>query len=188
MVVIDRAADRVYDFWKARRTDSGGWEAGWGTWTGLGGDGRGGGTGAGIDLLAGLVRTHEIRGGVIDHALSFASDLSCPAVFRYPATKTDGTATRRPCLPQGARVQLDPTIDVRRIPDVTPGEIAVAKALQTYGAYLRDSAAAPMAFGFERPTGEADPYRVVAGFPWDFYSMPHIPWDRLRVLRQWDGA
>lgn len=187
MVVIDRDSDRVFDFWLARRTAQGGWEAAWGTQTTVDGDGQGGATGAGIDLLAGLVRTYEIRAGRIDHALTFASDLSCPDVFRHPATKTDGSSTRRPCLPQGARVQLDPSIDVRRIPDITPGEIAVAEALQKYGAYLRDSGAAPMAYAFERPTDEADPYPVVAEFPWDYYGMPHIPWERLRVLRQWDG-
>jgi hypothetical protein len=37
-----------------------------------------------------------------------------------------------------------------------------------------------MAFAFESPIGEADPYPA-AGFAWDYYDMPHIPWNKLRV-------
>lgn len=187
LVVIDRAGGRVYDFWQAEQTSSGEWTASWGTWTELDGDGRGGSTGAGINLLAGLVRTSELRVGRIDHALAFASDLACPEVYRYPAMKTDGHATSSPCVPQGVRLQLDPSIDVAAIPDITPGEIAVAEALQTYGGYVRDSAGSALAVAFETPTGGDDPYQDV-GFPWDYYDMPHIPWDQLRVLSEWDGS
>jgi hypothetical protein len=114
--------------------------------------------------------------------------MSCSKVFRDPATRTDGTSTEANCTPQGARIQLDPAVDVAAIPGITPGEIAVGEALQTYGAYLRDSTGVTMAFSFEKPTREADPYLLAAGFRWDYYGMPNIPWDRLRVLRQWDGG
>jgi hypothetical protein len=186
MVVIDRSANRVYDFWRLRTT-AGGWASSWGGSTALDGNGSGGATGAGVSVLAGLVRTFEIRAGRIDHALSFSSSLSCRGTFRPPAIKTDGTAPVGPCVPEGARIQLDPSVDVDAIPGITPGEKAVAQALQTYGAFLRDNANVQMAFSFEKPTGEADPYPVAAGFSWDYYEMPHIPWDRLRVLRQWNG-
>lgn len=188
MVIIDHEQGRVYDFWRARRTSDGGWVAAWGTWTALDDDGSEGATGAGINVLAGLVRVQEIGTGHIDHALVFGTDSACPWLFRYPAVKTDGRSIRRPCLPHGARVQLDPSIDVDAIPGITAGEKAVAKALQTYGAYSRDNAGAPMAFAFEtpRPKQGQDPYPEV-GFAWDYYAMPHIPWDRLRVLHQWDG-
>jgi hypothetical protein len=191
MVVIDRVAGRVYDFWQAERTSDDEWRVSWGTYAMFGGDGsgRGGGaTAAGTNLLAGLVRMEELEAGRIDHALALVSDKSCPDVFRYPALKTDGHASEPPCIPQGARVQLDPSIDVASIPDITPGEVAVARALQTYGGYVRDSAGTALGIGFETPTdGDDDFYREVAGFPWDYYDMPHIPWDRLRVLAEWDG-
>ncbi|MGY1621441.1 hypothetical protein ACI789_04505 [Geodermatophilus sp. SYSU D00965] len=195
MVVIDRATGRVYDFWQARQTGSG-WEASWGTWAGVDSDGiggeaggaTGGATGAGINLLAGLTRTAEIEEGRIPHALAIVSDKSCPEVYRYPATKTDGHADSLPCIPQGARIQLDPSIDVSAIPDITPGERAVARALQEYGAYVRDSSQVSMGIVFEVPTSGEDPYQEVAGFPWDYYDMPHIPWERIRVLASWDGS
>jgi len=196
MVVIDDSSGRVYDFWQAKRTSSGHWTLSWGTWAALDGDGSGGesggvaggATGAGVNVLAGVVRRAEIRAGRIDHALAFASHWSCAGVFRYPATKTDGQSTSWRCLPEGARLQLDPSIDVAGIPGITPGEVAVAKALQTYGAYLRDSGGTAMGFAFETPTGGDDPYPSVARFPWDYYDMPHIPWSHLRVLARWDGS
>jgi hypothetical protein len=186
MVVIDWSTRRAYDFWQARRTPSGGWEASWGGYTSIDGDGRGGATGAGVSVLAGNVRAYEVRAGRIDHALVFSTDNSCRTTYRFPATKTDGRSGRADCIPEGARVQLDPTIDIDVIPGITPGEKAVAKALQRYGAYNRDNGGARMAFAFENPAGEPDPYPA-AGLAWDYFHMPHIPWDRLRVLRQWDG-
>lgn len=189
MIVVDRVSRQVCDFWQAERTATG-WSTSWGTCASTDGDGRGpsgGATGGGVNALAGVVRTEEMRRGRIEHALSFATDNSCRRVFRYPATKTDGTSSRADCLPEGARVQLDPSIDVAAIPGITPGEVAVARALQEYGAYNRDNAGAPMAFAFENPIGDADPYPA-AGFRWDYYDMPHIPWSELRVLRNWDGS
>lgn len=195
LVVVDLVAGRSYDFWQAEPSGDGNWTVSWGTWASLDGDGMGGksggegggASGAGINLLAGVVRTEEIREGRIDHALAFASDLSCPDEYRYPATKTDGHATSRPCVPQGARLQLDPSIDVTAIPGITPAEVTVAQALQTHGGYLRDSAESALAVAFERPE-DGDTTYEDAGFPWDFYDMPHIPWEDLRVLRQWDGG
>lgn len=196
MVVIDRDTGRVYDFWQAERASSLSWQVSWGTWaaldgTGIGGEHGGtdgGATGAGINLLAGVVRLSEVRAGRIDHALAFASSKSCAEGFRYPATKTDGILSSSPCVPEGARIQLDPSIDVTKIPGITPGEVAVAQALQTYGGYVRDTAGSSMAVAFEAPPAGSNPYTSVAKFPWDYYDMPHIPWDQLRVLRRWDGT
>lgn len=191
MVVIDWSTGRVYDFWRAERLPSGDWTASWGTWASVDGDGvggaDGGSTGAGLNLLGGLIRLDEIEAGEIDHALALVSDKSCPEVYRYPAIKTDGHSSGLPCIPQGARVQLDPAIDVESIPGITPGEIAVAQALQSHGGYLRDSSKVAMGIAFEVPTGDRDPYPDVAGFPYDYYEMPHIPWSQLRVLASWDG-
>lgn len=187
MVVIDRATRTVYDFWQARRIP-GGWETSWGTANPLDGYGNdnGGAIGAGISALAGLVRTSEIRTGQIDHALVFSTDNACTTSYRYPATQTDGQSSAPDCIPEGARIQLDPLIDIEAIPGITPAERAVAKALQIYGAYCRDNGAAPMAFAFENPITTADPHPE-AGLRWDYYGMPHIPWKRLRVLSNWTG-
>lgn len=153
--MIDWASRRGYDFWQARRADSG-WMASWGTVASIDGDGRGGATGAGVHLLAGVVRAYEMRQGQIEHALTFSTDNACRGSFRYPATKTDGASSRPDCIPEGGRVQLDRSTDVDAISGITPGERAVAKALQRYGAYARDNGGAQVALIFENPAGEAD--------------------------------
>lgn len=187
MVVIDWSTRMAYDFWQAHRTAAGGWTASWGTVSSIDGDGRtDGATGAGLPALGGLIRASEIRLGVIDHALAFSTDNACQIVFRYPASKTDGASSQSDCIPEGARVQLDPTLEVTRLPGISPAEVAVAKALQVYGAYARDNGGATIAFAFEDPVGQADPY-AAAGLAWDYAAMPHIPWNRLRVIRHWNG-
>jgi hypothetical protein len=188
MVVIDSTTHLGYDFWRASRTSLTSWSTAWGTRFEMGGSGTGGGaTGAGVPLLAGLPRLAEMSQGHIDHALGFVSNNTCASVYRFPASKTDGKSTQSNCIPEGARIQLDPSIDVDAIPGITPGEKIVAHALQTYGAYCKDSGGSKLAFGFENPAGKPNPYPGL-GFSWDYYDMPHIPWNRLRVLSSWTGG
>lgn len=186
MVVIDNTNDTVGEYWQAARTASG-WQASYGAVNSLRGSGWGGSsTGAGASRLGGVVRVSEISAGSIDHALVVASDTVCAGVFRAPALKTDGTSSSPDCLPEGARLQLDPTLDLATLTGLTDGERMVARALQTYGAYVIDVGGAPLSVSFQRaPDATAtNPGSVYtsAGFAWDYYGMPHIPWDRLRVL------
>jgi hypothetical protein len=182
MIVIDPSTGRGYDFWRAHRTSPTSWSTAWGTRFSLTGTGTGGGaTGAGVPLLAGLPRLFEMTQGHVDHALGFITTNTCANVYRYPASKTDGHSTSSNCIPEGARIQLDPSINVDAIPGITPGEKIVAHALQTYGAYCKDSGGSRLAFGFEDPLGKSNPYPSL-GFSGDYYPMPHIPWNHLRVL------
>ena len=189
MAVVDESSGRVYEFWQARHSQ-GKWSASFGAWSRLDGSGHPGSTGdsrdAQVSLLAGTVRAREIESGVIDHALVFSSD-NVSSKVQYPATKSSQRSSRSDALTMGQRIQLDPSIDVDSLPGITRGEKAVAVALQRYGAYVIDGGGARMAFIFENPFGERDPYPA-AGLPWDYYNMPHIPWDRLRVLQRWDGT
>jgi hypothetical protein len=188
MVVIDTTTHTGYDFWRASRTSTTSWTTGWGTAFEMEGSGTGGGaTGSGVPLLAGLPRLAEMTQGRINHALGFISDNTCAGAYRFPASKTDGRSTRSDCIPEGTRIQLDPSIDIDAIPGITPGEKIVAHALQTYGAYCKDSGGSKLAFGFEDPVGKTNPYPAL-GFAWDYYDMPHIPWNHLRVLQQWNGS
>jgi hypothetical protein len=186
MVVIN--GRKGYDFWRARKTSLTGWTAAWGTRFNLAGRGTGNGaTGAGVPLLAGLPRLAEMERGQIEHALDFVTSNTCASVYRYPASKTDGRSEDSECIPEGARIQLDPSINVNAIPGISPGEKIVAHALAVYGAYCKDTGGARLAFGFEDPVGKPNPYPAL-GFHWDYYDMSHIPWNHLRVLRQWNGG
>lgn len=192
--VVDPANRYTYNLWQAVNRD-GKWSATWGAKTPLDGDGRDphgyASTGSGLNRYGTVVRASDIAAGHIPHALFFATDMAAlRTVFRYPATQSDGKniAGVATPIPQGARVQLDPSIDVDAIPGITPFEKIVAKALQTYGAYCGDSGRARMGFLFEFEGGKEPgaTYRAT-GAPWDYFEMSHIPWDRLRVLKTWNG-
>jgi hypothetical protein len=191
LVVIDPATNTIGEYWQAARS-GGGWTASWGAVNQLNASGWGGSsTGAGASRLAGVIRVSEIQRGVIDHALVLQSDTVCAGVFRAPALKTDGTSTRSDCLPAGARLQLDPLVNVNLIPGISPAERTIARALQTYGGYLIDRGGAPLSVSFERAAdASANSTGAVyarAGMAWDYYGLAHVPWQRLRVLRTWQG-
>ncbi|GAA3580035.1 hypothetical protein GCM10022197_42130 [Microlunatus spumicola] len=185
-LVVVQEDGSVDEYWQARRTGSS-WTASYGAVNSLGGSGWGGSsTGAGASRLAGVVRLAEVRSGTIDHALALQTDDLCAGVVRPPALKTDGDSDRSDCLPAGARLQLDPSLDLSTVRGLGPGERAVARALQVYGGYVMDRSGAPLSVSFE-VAGDATPatpgsvYRA-AGLEWDYYGMPHVPWHRLRVL------
>lgn len=186
MVVVDRDSGDVFEFWQATPAKDGPWHTSWGEVVSVESRGGYGSTGSGISRLAGVIRTREIAAGVIPHALVFATDNACWDGFRAPATKTDGASDRTDCIQEGARVQLDPAVDLNELP-LSDGERAVAIALQRFGAYVIDNGGARMAVMFELPTDGSDPYEA-AGLRWDYYAMDAIPWHRLRVLRSWNGS
>jgi hypothetical protein len=191
MVIIDWSTETMYEFyqynWNGGRPQTG-WGA-VGPYSNEGRDGEAGrvgnSTGAGVSRLAGVVRIHEIREGYIDHALVFSTNNACTSIVRYPAAKTDGRSTRSDCVPEGARLQLDPSINVDSLA-ISAGEKMVARALQRYGAYVMDNGGANMAFIFEAPSGESDPYCGV-GICGD-YDRLNLTWNKLRVLRNWTGT
>ena len=201
--VGDPTTNTVFSIWQATtqpgppRT----WGASWGGRCDLDGDGRedptiGISTGAGISRYAAVVRESEIAAGRIDHALFFGSNMVTlrggnPAVnFRYPATTSDGSnaSGAATTIPEGARVQLDPSIDLTAISGITAAEIVIGTALQKYGAYCGDNATGAntrMAFIFEYVPGGSSVY-TNAGLV-EYGDLPNIPWSSMRVLRQWDG-
>jgi myo-inositol-hexaphosphate 3-phosphohydrolase len=100
--------------------------------------------GAGIPYLAGLVRPCEIARGRIDHALAFAYDFPTRE-YVYPATKSDGGSTDPLDLPEGARLQLDPTLsdDDIRAWGCDGACLTIARALREYGMYVIDNSGRP---------------------------------------------
>lgn len=95
--------------------------------------------GSGFPLLAGLILPGEIAAGEIEHALALATPLNDPYFYAYPASQTDGFARGELALPEGARLQLDPALDLRPF-NLSPAGWAIARALQVYGAYICDNA------------------------------------------------
>ena len=196
VVVLDPVSGQAFGIWQAkydRKTNT--WSGSWGGRTPINGNGidqSGSATAAGISRAAGVVTAAELTAAIaantgVNHALVFSTDIAGPGSVG-PAIKSDGTnlATVTTPIPEGYRIQLDPSINIDAIPNITPGEKVIAKTLQTYGAYVIDQGGARMAFTFETvpdatATNPGAAY-TNAGFAWDYYNMTNIPWSQLRVL------
>jgi len=185
MVVVDDAERKVYEFWQAERTENR-WTASFGAVNDLDGPGWGGGsTASGASRLGGVVLLSEIAQGVIPHALAVQTDNICAKSYRAPALSTDGRSTRADCIPEGARLRLDPEVNLDGLA-MTVAETAVARALQTYGAYVVDGGGAALSISFELDQA-AGPETIgqvweQSGLRWDYDDMSHVPWNRLQVL------
>ena len=132
--------------------------------------------GASIPYLAGLVRPCEIEQGLIDHAIAFSYDSPRNAFVR-PATKSDGDSGSLDDLPEGARVQLDPTLTELEIKswECTGACFAVARALQDYGMIVVDnSGRSKLYFEFQGPANWNESVEQ--------YTVSPIPVDHLLVL------
>jgi hypothetical protein len=193
LVVVDTDAGRTYELWRAERVSASEWSVEWGSTNELDGDGitTSGGSGSGLSRLVGIVRIDELRNGAIDHAIAVSSSETCTSEWRDPAWSSDGRRDGPHCVPMGARLQLDPTIDLDGL-ELRPGERIVAEALQEYGAYVVDSGASLISVFFEleppTPGNELGEVLTDLGFRWDYDPLDGIPWERLEMLQNWDGS
>ncbi len=203
IAVLDPTTGKAFGIWQAKyNSATNTWSGAWGGVTDLNGNGvdqSGSATGTNIARYAGVVTAAEFTTALaansgINHALFISSNLA-GSLFTGPATKSDGTnmAGVAVPIPEGTRIQLDPSLDVDAIPGLTAAEKVIAKTLQTYGAYVGDQGGAAMAVSFELvsdATSAMNPGAVWsnAGLSWDYYDMSKIPWSKLRVLANWDGS
>jgi len=185
LVVID--GDKELDMWGAvysSGTDS--WSAssryltdafGWGAMCALG-QHCNGAVAAGFAEFGGIPRPEEFSSDVIAHALTLTTPLTRSGMIACPATHTDGKSSASNALPEGARVQLDPSFDVAG-QSWPRWKKVMARTLQVYGAYVSDTG------GTLAIRGEADLNRSGAwsdaGIP-EGASIADLPWDQFRVL------
>jgi hypothetical protein len=183
MAILDERTDCVFELYRAQRTAEG-WNAEWINATPSDGDGiypDGLSTRAsGISITAGLIWPEELRSGRIDHALVFAYPFTSRNGPVLPATRNDGRSTEPNALPIGARIVLDPTLDLSTLA-LTPTELMVAEALQKYGMILADSGGGLSLFAVHPQSYPADPYAAYWG-PATFASVAGLPVDRFKVL------
>lgn len=184
MIVLDPETRCEYDFWQMRMEDDG-WVASWANSISM--DSIGiyekdfSARGSGFTTLSGLIWPDELENERIEHALIFSYPHSKSGGPVPPATESDGTSGKRYALPEGARVRLDPTVDVEGL-GLPAVERTIATALQEYGMFLVDVGGSGIS------TEAVDP-RSVTGFPYegllpdvDFPVLEDLPLERLEVL------
>ena len=184
MAVVDPTSGCEYDLWQARRT-SAGWQASWGNAIPLSGNGvypRGlSARGSGFALTSGLITAEELRRGRIRHALAFSYDFVREGGPVRPATESDGTSHERWALPEGARLQLDPSLRLRRL-KLPHYALVIARAMKRYGLILVDSGGGVTLYAENPLSAGEDAYAGL--LPDEAYpSLAAIPWRKVRVLR-----
>jgi hypothetical protein len=182
MIVIDSSTSCEYDFWQAAKQADGQWTAGWANATASNGAGWYAGgysaTGSGTAGSGGLILPEELNAGVIPHALAFAFPLTKAGGPVLPATESDGKSTATGAIPEGARLQLDPALDLTTL-GLSSYEMTIAAALQRYGMFLTDSNSGGVSFAAQNPQSGT------VSYPWGDQTYVYLPvslLSRLRVL------
>src|SRR3954451_22688662 len=127
MTVYQPATDTMWEFYRAT-LEADGWHADWGgamqhvstnpgyyssaAWPDAPSAWNWGSTASSIPIIAGTITIAELRTGHIDHALALAVPNPCARTFSWPAQRTDGGSTAPDCMPEGAHLRLDPSLDV----------------------------------------------------------------------------
>jgi hypothetical protein len=190
-------ADRhLWEFFGARR-EADGWHARWGgairkvsespgyytrsAWPGA--SFNWGATASSLPVIGGTILLDELRAGRIGHALAINLPAPRAGVFAWPAQRTDGTGDQT-TLPEGARLRLDPTLDIGslHLPKITR---MIARAAQRYGLVVRDQTHHAISLFGEIPTVGSAAGRYKAYFRGRSPGalLANFPWDRLQVLQ-----
>jgi hypothetical protein len=168
LAIVDRAKGIEWGFWQARREASG-WRCSVCATADLKGSGvrppaardpwwmGHGARACGFPLVAGLVLVDELKRGAIEHALVLAYPHIRSRYYMAPASTAQATtdeALPSRGIPCGGRVQLDPALDVSAMGLSSSGK-AIARALQTYGAYIGDFSGAISLYAEASPEAQA---------------------------------
>jgi hypothetical protein len=125
----------------------------------------------------------ELQAGRIEHALAISVPNARAGVFAFPAQRTDGTSTDPAAVPEGARLRLDPRLNVAAL-NLPPVVHAMALAAQRYGMIVRDKTLRATGFFAEdpSPTG-ANPYPQLFGGQAPNQLLARFPWEHLQLIK-----
>lgn len=191
MVVWQPSRNLLWEFWVMHR-EGDGWHARWGGRLDQVSRGPGyfthpfeswGATATSLPLAGGMMTPAELRRGRIPHALAMTVPRTRAGLFAIPAQRTDGTSRSQAAIPEGARLRLDPKLDLRPLHLPLPLR-AMAEAAQRYGIIVRDQAANVAFYGEDPTPSGSDPYpRLFGGqsanallrlFPWRSLQLVHM--------------
>ena len=141
VIVIDKALCKLYEVFDAHSRDGGSrWRAGSGaTWdldsNKLRPEGWTSADAAGLPILAGLARYHEVKHGEITHALRFTVSESRKD-YIYPARHHASDKTNPDLPAMGQRVRLKQGFDISGFPEQVQ---VILRCLKTYGMIVADN-------------------------------------------------
>jgi hypothetical protein len=172
LTVWQPATDRLWEFFHLRRQD-GRWLADWGgamkhvsasagfyshrSWPGLSAP-NWGATATSLPVVGGVMLLRELEEGQVSHVLAMNLPVTRAGVFAWPAQRSDGIGPRT-AIPEGARLRLDPALDLSSL-NLPPLTRIIARAAQRYGLVVRDQTGETNGialFAEDRTRWQADP-------------------------------
>ncbi|QEC46661.1 hypothetical protein FSW04_03065 [Baekduia soli] len=139
-------------------------------------------TASSMSTIAGTVTLDELRERQIHHALALAITASAKGRWNWPAQRADGWLTDRWALPEGARMRLDPSVDLSRL-TMTPMVRMLAEAAQKYGIVVRDQTGGVNTFiAQEPPAGTPNIMAPLLEGQYTMKAMAAFPWQHLQLL------
>ncbi len=131
--------------------------------------------------MAGVIWPHELKAGVINHALAFAYPYTALAGPVVPATGSDGTSVLTDAMPEGSRLQLNPGVDINSL-NLNPIEKIIATAMQKYGMILVDTGGATAMYAANPLSFSNNPYAGIWNSSSPAITLANMPINHLRVL------
>jgi hypothetical protein len=206
LVVYQPSMDKMWEMWEFGKNSDGTLRFRWGgamanvstnkgyyspaAWPGLN-PGQGydwGPSASSLSAVAGLMMIDELKAGHIDHAIEVALPHPCLGKWVYPAQRTDNwsvLSTDPNCIPEGAHLRLDPSVDLSGA-NLPPIGRMMVDAMKKYGIIVHDTTNWSVTFYAEQPTDGSDPYNVngpLMGGQQFYDWLPKIPWNRLQLLQ-----
>ncbi|MCU1517295.1 MAG: hypothetical protein JWQ75_2016 [Pseudarthrobacter sp.] len=157
-VITQPDAATAYENWIMRKVSNTSWTSGYQVKTDL--RGKGGSDGvraAGVSGLGGLIRAHEIAELNIPHALAMAiprSKLKLGQVWPANRQDDDASSSYKGTIPMGTMLAIPASVNVASL-GLTPEGLALARALQDYGAYVVDAAGGNVLYAEPAAAGPA---------------------------------
>jgi hypothetical protein len=195
LTIWQPSTDRLWEFFHARR-DGGVWHADWGgairhvskspgyytasAWPGA--TRSWGATASSLPIVGGTILLKELSRGRIDHALALNLPAPRSREFAWPAQRTDGTGPPT-ALPEGARIRLDPIVNVNDLGLPKLGRM-IARAAQRYGMVVRDQTHHATSLWAEVvPPGSRHSLGSYLKGKTPAEVLANFPWDRMQVLK-----
>jgi hypothetical protein len=98
----------------------------------------------------------------------------------WPATESDGRSRSDDAIPEGARLQMDPDLNLDQF-EMKPYERIITEALQKYGAFVGDISGSVELEVINPISYPENPYPE-GWFDSRWTLLTNIPWEHMRVL------
>lgn len=196
LTLYDPTTDQLWEFWVLRKQakNPNKWEACWGGRIDNVSKSPGffdspyGASASGLVTTGSMVTLKEAASGKIEHAMALnLIETGHHSRIWYPANRSDGNSSNPNAIPEGARLRLDPSVNVDAL-QMTPLAKAIAKAAQKHGFIVVDTAHAVAVIAESGQAQQAktgkDPWGPILGGVPNYKQLEGFPWDKVQVIQQ----